>query len=188
MPRNTVTIHQASARWGAIQGLRPRLALAAMETQRHLPKNLQFPVSATLLLTTDADLRRLNRDFRGIGKPTNVLSFPQFTPGDLRRLKASTQTIELGDIAIGYQYVVAEAKEENKILINHITHLFIHGLLHLFGYDHMTDPDARRMERLETKIMAALDLPAPYALAETMEPKRNRKTAKIRSAARRSRR
>lgn len=177
MPQNTITIHQESAAWSRIKDLRPRLALAAKTAQVHLPASLRFPISATLLLTTDTAIRHLNRDFRGIDKATNVLSFPQWNLGDLRRFKGSKTPIEMGDIAIAYQYMVGEAKKDHKILINHVTHLFLHGLLHLFGYDHLFDPDAGRMERLETKIMAALDLPDPYAAAELMEPKRKRKKA-----------
>lgn len=63
---------------------------------------------------------------------------------------------------IAYQYVVGEAKETNKILLNHLIHLMIHGLLHLFGYDHLSDKDATKMERLEKRIMAQLKYPDPY--------------------------
>jgi probable rRNA maturation factor len=182
MGKNLFTIHQESAAWSRIKGLRPRLALAAQVTQQHLPKHLCFPVSATLLLTTDVAIRRLNRDFRGIDKATNVLSFPQLEPGQIAPLKRPKTPIELGDIAIAYQYIVVEAKKDHKILINHVTHLFIHGLLHLFGYDHEIDPKAERMERLEQKIMAALDLPDPYAAHKVMEPKNARKPAKKRRA------
>jgi probable rRNA maturation factor len=91
----------------------------------------------------------------------------------------------MGDIAIAYRYIVGEAKRDNKILINHLTHLFIHGLLHLFGYDHGLDPEAARMERLETKIMAALGLPDPYRAVSAKEPKRARTAGTKRSAARR---
>jgi len=177
-----LTIRQTSLRWSRIPRLQKRLEAAMQVTRDHLPKTLHFPISVTLLLTTNATIRRLNRDFRGMDKPTNVLSFPQYEPADLRRLKGSKTPAEIGDIAIAYQYMVAEAKKDHKILINHITHLFIHGLLHLFGYDHILDPDAVRMERLETKIMAALDLPDPYATAQIMEPKRKRKAAPKRSA------
>jgi len=176
-----LSVETASASWSRLPHLKARLEKAAGVTLAHLPKHLQFPVSITLLLTTDASIRRLNHDFRGMDKPTNVLSFPQYEPASLRRLRGSKQTVELGDIALGYQYIVCEAKKDHKILINHVTHLFIHGLLHLFGYDHIHDPEAGKMEGLETKIMAALDLPDPYAPAQIMEPKRRRKAARKRS-------
>ena len=174
MAKNIVTVNQNFAGWSRIKGLRPALALAAQAAQKHLPENLRFPISVNLLLGSDTEIRRLNRDFRGKDKPTNVLSFPQYEARDLRGLKRPKEAVEIGDIAMAYQYVVAEAKKDHKILINHVSHLFIHGLLHLFGYDHMHDTEAVRMERLETKIMAALDLPDPYAPAATKEPKRKR--------------
>ncbi len=163
MTKNNITIQIESAAWARVKDLRPRLAKAAKVAQAHLPKNLRFPISATLLLTTDAAIRRLNRDFRGMDKVTNVLSFPQYEPAEFRRLKTSKEPVELGDIAIAYQYMVLESKKDHKILIDHITHLFIHGFLHLFGYDHIKNTDAVSMEKLEIKIMAALDLPDPYA-------------------------
>lgn len=184
MANKLITINRAARGWSNIRELPKRLEKAAAVTLAHLPASLRFPATATLLLTTDAAIRRLNRDFRGMDKPTNVLSFPQYEPADLGRLKASKTPVEMGDIAIAYQYMVVEAKKDHKILINHVTHLFIHGLLHLFGYDHLNDPDAERMERLETKIMAALDLPDPYEAAHPMEPKRSRKAAQKRRAAR----
>lgn len=176
--RNIITVQQNAAGWSRIKGLRARLARAAQVAQAHLPERLRFPVSANLLLTTDADIRRLNRDFRGMDRATNVLSFPELEPADLKRVKRGKEPTAVGDIAIAYQYMVSESKKDHKILIDHVTHLFIHGLLHLFGYDHLTDPEATRMERLETKIMAALGLPDPYAEAALMEPKRKPKIRK----------
>lgn len=183
MPKKILTIRRTSAAWSRPKGLNRKLAKAANVTLEHLPKKLQFPVAFTLLLTTDATVRRLNRDFRGMDKATNVLSFPQYEPADLGKDKGLKSLVQLGDIAIAYQYIVDEAKKDHKMLINHVTHLFIHGLLHLFGYDHGHDLEAVRMERLERKIMAALDLPDPYATKQMMEPIRDRETAQQRTAA-----
>ena len=180
MTQNIITINRASTQWINIKGLKPRLEKAALVTLAHLPKKLRFPITANLLLTTDAAIRKLNRDFRGMDKATNVLSFPQYEAAELGKFRGQKQPVEMGDIVIAYQYMVAEAKKDHKILINHVTHLFIHGLLHLFGYDHMIDPEAEQMEGLEQKIMAALKLPDPYASAETMEPKRKRTLVKKR--------
>ena len=69
----------------------------------------------------------------------------------------------MGDIVLGYQYIVVETEKKHKILINHVTHLMIHGILHLFGYDHRLSADAVRMEQLEQKVMGGLGLPDPYA-------------------------
>jgi probable rRNA maturation factor len=158
------------ARWLKIKGLDRRLKMVAAVTLASLPAALRFPAQLTLLLTSDAAMKRLNRDFRGKPKPTNVLSFPQFEPAELTKIGKTGAAAYVGDIALGYQYVVGEANKTHKILINHVTHLLIHGILHLFGYDHLTEADAVRMERLEKKILAGLNLPDPY-LPQTREPK-----------------
>ena len=115
----------------------------------------------SVLLTDDAAIRLLNRDWRGIDKPTNVLSFPALPPtgpsgpDDAPRM--------LGDIAIAYQTTRREADEEEKPFDHHLSHLAVHGFLHLIGYDHELDTDACAMEALETKILAQLGIPDPYA-------------------------
>jgi probable rRNA maturation factor len=122
--------------------------------------------SVTIALADDAAVQTLNRNFRGKNKATNVLSFPQFTPRQLRGAitkKGQKQAApELGDVILGYQYIVAEANKDHKILINHVTHLMIHGILHIMGYNHETQRAAHKMETLETKLMAKLGLPDPY--------------------------
>lgn len=150
-------------RWRKIPRLKSRLEKAATVTVGYLPKKLIFPFAVTLLLTSDKQIRKLNRDFRAKDKATNVLSFPQFEPRQLTKIGKQRTPVELGDIIIAYQYVVAESKKTHKVLINHLIHLFVHGLLHLFGYDHGTDAEANGMERLEKRIMAELGLPNPYS-------------------------
>ncbi len=156
--------------WRRIPGLRPRLQKAAQTVIEHLPRARQFPWTATILLAGNAKVRQLNRDFRGMNKPTNVLSFPQFRPAALKRLPRPKEAVEIGDIALAYQYIVAEAKKDHKILIDHITHLVIHGLLHLLGYDHLEEREAVRMEKLEIKIMKAMGLADPYAPQSGRQP------------------
>lgn len=151
-------------RWRRIPRLKYHLELAAATALDSLPKNYRFPCRINLLLSTNAVIRKLNRDFRGLDKPTNVLSFPQFNQLKSVRFDPEMGPVHMGDIAISYQYVVAEAKKTHKILINHLTHLMIHGILHLFGYDHGVEVDANRMERLEKRIMKQLGLPDPYAV------------------------
>lgn len=173
--------------WESIRGLRPLLGRAAEMTLAHLPDKYRFPVSFTLLLTSDKDVQTLNHDYRGQNKPTNVLSFPQVEPADLPHLGKAVKgqknaALCIGDIAMAYQYMVAEAKNDNKILKNHTAHLLIHGILHLFGYDHLSDPQAGRMERLETKIMAALGLPDPYEIRPVKELKQAKAKGNKRSA------
>lgn len=153
-------------RWRHVPHICARLEQAAVLTLRHLPKAYHFPAKVTLLLTKDAHIQRLNHDFRGIDQPTNVLSFPQFHPDEVLKMGKVHAPIHVGDIAVSYQYVVAEAKRDHKELINHVVHMLVHGILHLFGYDHIDDKSANRMERLEKKVMAELNLPDPYVIIE----------------------
>jgi probable rRNA maturation factor len=114
-----------------------------------------------IMLTDDTGIRTLNSNWRGIDKPTNVLSFPALQPvapqkpGDAPRM--------LGDIAIAYETMRREADDEGKPFNHHLSHLAVHGFLHLIGYDHETDDDAEAMERLETEILALLGIADPYA-------------------------
>jgi probable rRNA maturation factor len=117
-----------------------------------------------IMLTDDVGIRTLNANWRGIDKPTNVLSFPALQPtgpslpGDPPRM--------LGDVAIAYETVRREADDERKAFDHHLSHLAIHGFLHLIGYDHETDEEAGKMESLERKILARLGIPDPYAPQE----------------------
>jgi len=110
----------------------------------------------SVVLTNDAAIRALNRDWRGIDKPTNVLSFPA------PKSKTSGGTLMLGDIVIAYETLAQECVEEGLIFLHHLAHLTVHGFLHLIGYDHQNDADADKMEGLESKIMASLKMPDPY--------------------------
>jgi probable rRNA maturation factor len=119
-----------------------------------------------VMLTDDAGIRTLNNNWRGIDKPTNVLSFPALqptagAPPDAPRM--------LGDIAIAYQTTRKEADEEEKPFDHHLSHLAVHGFLHLIGYDHEKDNDAEAMESLEREILAQHGIPDPYADRERMD-------------------
>jgi probable rRNA maturation factor len=111
-----------------------------------------------VMLTDDAGIRTLNHDWRGIDKPTNVLSFPA-----VALPHGGGQTRVLGDIAIAYETTRREAENENKSFGDHLSHLAVHGFLHLIGYDHETDYDAATMEELERHILARLGISDPYA-------------------------
>jgi probable rRNA maturation factor len=114
-------------------------------------------VEVSLCLADDAALRALNSRWRGIDKPTNVLSFPSSSGG---RLGDATT---LGDIALAYETLAREAEDLGVPLADHYRHLLAHGFLHLIGYDHETDAEAERMEALETRILARLGAADPYA-------------------------
>jgi probable rRNA maturation factor len=123
----------------------------------------QAPASAeaaevAIVLTDDSGIKTLNRDWRGIDKPTNVLSFPA-----AHAPVGSAQPRMLGDIAIAYEITRREAESENKPFAHHLSHLAVHGFLHLIGFDHETDADAEKMEGLERTILASLGVPDPYA-------------------------
>jgi probable rRNA maturation factor len=113
--------------------------------------------TVSLCLADDAALRELNLRWRGLDKPTNVLSFPSAPAG--RLVDATT----LGDIALAYETLAREAENLGVPLADHYRHLIAHGFLHLIGYDHETDAEAGRMEALETKILARLGVGDPYA-------------------------
>lgn len=111
----------------------------------------------SLLLTDDAELQQLNRDFRGKDKATDVLSFPA---------DAMDRPL-LGDIAVAYGVSARDAAVQGKALGDHLTHLLIHGYLHLRGHDHETPEEAERMEELEIRALASLGIANPYVLSET---------------------
>jgi probable rRNA maturation factor len=108
-----------------------------------------------VMLADDETVRSLNRDWRKIDKPTNVLSFPAAqTPG--------IEPLMLGDIVIAYETLTRECEAEDRVFLHHLAHLAVHGFLHLMGYDHQNDSDAEAMEQLETAILARLDMPDPH--------------------------
>ena len=110
------------------------------------------PGDVVILLTDDEDVRDLNARFRGKDRPTNVLSFP--APGNARP--------HLGDIVLAYGVCAAEAKAQGKRFGDHLSHLVIHGILHLTGHDHEADDEAEAMEAQERTHLAALGIPDPY--------------------------
>jgi probable rRNA maturation factor len=116
------------------------------------------PCSVDVLLTSDKEVQRLNRDFRKIDKPTNVLSFPAslmpVVPGEMAHL---------GDIVLAYETVAREATDQQKPLSHHVTHLIVHATLHLLGHDHENEDEADIMESKEREILAHLNIPDPYA-------------------------
>ena len=111
--------------------------------------------TVTVLLTDDDVVRDLNARFRGTDAPTNVLAFP-----------SPAGTGHLGDIALAFGVCAREAAEQGKSLANHLSHLVIHGVLHLMGHDHETDDEASAMESLERSLLARLGVADPYAARE----------------------
>lgn len=133
----------------------------AIETAAEIVDTDVGEAELAIMLTDDAGIRTLNSNWRGLDKPTNVLSFPALQPNgpggpdDAPRM--------LGDIAIAYETTRKEADDEQKPFDHHLSHLAVHGFLHLIGYDHENNADAETMEALEVKVLAQLGIPNPYA-------------------------
>ena len=143
--------------WAGEEALRALAARAAEAVFAAAGQAAPRDAELSLLFTDDAHIRALNRDWRGKDKPTNVLSFPahDVAPGE-------AVPPMLGDIALAFETVRAEADLEEKPFDHHLTHLIVHGLLHLLGHDHEDDDEAEKMEALERAALARLAIPDPY--------------------------
>jgi probable rRNA maturation factor len=132
------------------EGWARRILSATLGETRSAPQGCGL----SLLLADDAEIRDLNRRFRGQDKPTNVLSFPAHPRGGQD---------SLGDIALAFETVRAEAAAGGLPVLHHLDHLLVHGILHLIGFTHDEEDEAARMIAAEIAIMARLGLPDPYA-------------------------
>jgi probable rRNA maturation factor len=148
---NDVTVVIDEPQWKRMRGLAARLAAIAAHAIARGTRSRKKK-SVTILLTHDEAVHKLNRRFRKKDKPTDVLSFPA----------APNRENYLGDVAIAFGVTAREARQSRKRFSDHAQHLAVHGVLHLLGYDHERGPDARRMERLEAKILGEFGLPDPY--------------------------
>jgi probable rRNA maturation factor len=125
--------------------------------------------SVSLWLCNDAQMRQLNQQHRQINKPTNVLSFPAYDmAGNLvgQQIDGDAPAL-LGDIVIAAETVMREADDMQMPVADHLIHLFVHGMLHLFGHDHIDDELAETMETLEVKFLANIGVPNPYQDTQT---------------------
>jgi probable rRNA maturation factor len=117
-------------------------------------------IGLAVVLTDNKEMQELNYRFRGKNVPTNVLSFP----ADLEAPQPEEQEMVLGDIILAYGVVKQEAIEQGKPFAHHMTHMMVHGLLHLLGFDHMSEAEAEAMEAHERDILSRFNIPDPYAL------------------------
>lgn len=145
-------------RW---EGLEPLAARALRLVEGHLALRGEVCVMGC----DDARIAALNAQFRGKAAATNVLSWPSedrapATPGAVPDAPADP---EWGDIALAFETCAREAAAQGKPFEDHVTHLLLHGILHLLGYDHETDADATRMEQLERELLAKVNIPDPYS-------------------------
>jgi len=153
--------------WGAAQPWHDLASQAKNALAQITPELANSRLSASLLLTSDAEVHALNREWRGKDKPTNVLSFPMLERAELLALAPDGPPELLGDIALALETCQREAADKGIPLAHHAMHLIIHGLLHLAGHDHETSPAAAAaMEALEIKALALLGIPDPYGDSE----------------------
>jgi probable rRNA maturation factor len=152
-----VEVIEASPRWRALPGAArlARRAVAAGLAASGAP--IRAGAEVSVLLTDDAAARALNARWRGLDKPTNVLSFPAAAPGE-----AGAAPL-LGDIVLAFETAEREAAGEGKPLADHVAHLVMHGFLHLLGFDHQGEAEAERMEAIESQGLATLGIDDPYA-------------------------
>jgi probable rRNA maturation factor len=128
----------------------------ARSTFKELKIRPAFEVS--VLITTNQMIKKLNLKYRKLNKPTDVLSFPAYSKQELIKLKASKQMSNLGDIVIAHQLAISQAAEYGHSLKREISFLFVHGLLHLLGYDHNNKADEKKMFKLQDKILNSLGI------------------------------
>jgi len=147
----SIDLQYGDPRWRKARGLSARLTAAAELALRR--GGARRNAGLTILLADDAQLKTLNHDFRGKNRPTNVLSFPA----------PANKVSYLGDVALAYGVTRHEALAAKKRFADHATHLVVHGVLHLLGFDHTRVRDACLMEPLESRILAELGIADPYA-------------------------
>lgn len=136
-------------------------ALAAFAAGRAAGRAAGLPAEASLVLADDALVRGLNRDYRGLDKPTNVLTFANLD--DAGPMPGGGAPVLLGDIVLAYETTAAEAAALGKPIADHFSHLVVHGMLHLLGFDHTSADQAEEMEGLETRVLKGLGVADPYA-------------------------
>jgi len=168
-PRVEIEVSLACARWrralADASGVARRAAAAALAGARGEGCRVPSPAELSLVLADDALVRRLNSTYRRKNAATNVLSFPALTAVERARAAAASKGLRpapLGDVVAAFETSRREASALAKPLADHLSHLIVHGTLHLLGYDHEAARDAAHMERLERRVLASLGVPDPY--------------------------
>lgn len=174
-----IVVETAVEGWpaGDWEPLAERAARQALQRTPHADlATVDAAFEIAVRLTSDDEVRTLNRQYRHKDAPTNVLSFPMIQPDLLATMALADggpgaargyngETL-VGDVALAYETCAREAEERDVPLADHAAHLIVHGVLHLLGHDHMTEHDAEAMEAIEREAMAALGLHDPYPVAE----------------------
>jgi probable rRNA maturation factor len=167
--QNKVENNFADLRWKALLPSGQPLCIQLLDKFAQVTEISSCTIS--VLWTNDSEMAGINKQFRQQDKPTNILSFPaqDFLPDiQISNTKASdTQVPEpifLGDMALGFETVTDGAADNGQPAEHHLAHLFLHGLLHLVGYDHQNEAEAEEMEALEIQLLAEMNIPNPYLL------------------------
>lgn len=134
---------------------------ACLQTLKKTKISKKNKFELNIVFASNKKIQSLNKKYRNKDKPTNVLSFPAYDPKDIY---PAGFNIPLGDIVLSLPTIKREAKEQGKTFDDHLRHLVIHGLLHLVGYDHENDKDAKKMETLEISILKQMGIKNPYIL------------------------
>lgn len=168
--RLSVTVLDEAGDWGRFMSREQAILQAAAALAGHPACPQALGAEACVVLADDTLVQSLNRAYRGKDAPTNVLSFPFQGPGGATRPDdigaEAAAPRQLGDVVLAAETVAHEADAQGIPPVHHLQHLVVHGLLHLLGLDHDTEPAAEAMERLEVEILATLGVPDPYAAAE----------------------
>lgn len=157
-PMHRIDISIESPDWDALadaEAIAEKAAVAALASETQA-------LELSLVLGSDEFVRALNRDYRGLDEPTNVLSFPGEAPPDGRQ--AQDRPVLLGDVVVAFGVAEREAETDDRgiSLGDHLSHLVIHGVLHLLGHDHQNAAEAEVMEGLETRLLSGLGINDPY--------------------------
>lgn len=164
-------VDQPATAWASLRAAFDPLCRSLAEAvMSDVPSRLgPVPASGTpwqigLTLTDDAEITRLNAAWRDRDEPTDVLSFPQYAPGEAEVFPGEPGPMFLGDVVLAFETCMRDAAAAGRNPLHHAGHLFLHGLLHLLGYDHETGQDARIMEGYERAILGRFGIADPYAV------------------------
>ena len=160
--KNTVAVKIVDNRWfKELPAIEELCAVVVSGTLANVPQIASL-IEVSVLLTQNKAVKQLNRHYRGLNTATNVLSFP-LLEGPLSDVDADTRIpLILGDVVLAFETVRSEANSQHKRFADHVSHLLVHGILHLLGYEHIDPNEAETMEQLEETVLEGLGIRNPY--------------------------